>query len=151
MQWPAELLSGPAFEHGPAVRALWRQGFNWESWKHNWFEKINQQAQEIADLGFTAVWLPPFTGAVLMKGVVPSRACIVHWVCAWGQANGRIPSAPVGVPPPTSRELAAEMGGGWLWAGGMDNMYLPCCRTIILRSVGLPGTWRQSCKGIGQQ
>lgn len=38
------------------------QGFNWESWKHNWFENMTHKAQEIADLGFTAVWLPPFTG-----------------------------------------------------------------------------------------
>ena len=54
----------------PAARCL--QGFNWESWKHGWFNKMTDQAQEIADMGFTAVWLPPFTGAALRGALLRS-------------------------------------------------------------------------------
>ncbi|EFN59358.1 hypothetical protein CHLNCDRAFT_56714 [Chlorella variabilis] len=47
------------------------QGFNWESWRNNWFEHISGQAQEIADMGFTSVWLPPFTDSVSEQGYMP--------------------------------------------------------------------------------
>jgi hypothetical protein len=47
------------------------QGFNWESWKHNWFDHIAHQAQELAQMGFTTVWLPPFTDSVSEQGYMP--------------------------------------------------------------------------------
>ncbi|GAB4821757.1 hypothetical protein N2152v2_008803 [Parachlorella kessleri] len=52
-------------------REILLQGFNWESWKNNWYDTVTQQAQEIADMGFTAVWLPPFTDSVSEQGYMP--------------------------------------------------------------------------------
>jgi hypothetical protein len=47
------------------------QGFNWESWRHNWYETLEAQADAIADLGFTVVWLPPPTQSVSPQGYMP--------------------------------------------------------------------------------
>ncbi|PSC70086.1 alpha amylase domain [Micractinium conductrix] len=49
------------------------QGFNWESWKHHggWFQHMAGQAQELAAMGFTTVWLPPFTDSVSEQGYMP--------------------------------------------------------------------------------
>ena len=46
----------------PPLAPLSPQGFNWESWKHNWFNTITDKAPQIAEMGFSAIWLPPFTG-----------------------------------------------------------------------------------------
>lgn len=66
------------------------QGFNWESWKHGWFQHIEGQAQEIADLGFTTIWLPPFTGERAGRARVGGEwdcSCLPH-----GSAGGMVAS-----------------------------------------------------------
>ncbi|PSC71161.1 alpha-amylase chloroplastic [Micractinium conductrix] len=49
------------------------QGFNWDSWKQHggWFNHVKARAAEVAGLGFTAVWLPPFTQSVSNEGYMP--------------------------------------------------------------------------------
>lgn len=47
------------------------QGFNWESWRHDWYNSLGQQIDAIADAGFTVVWLPPPTDSVSAQGYMP--------------------------------------------------------------------------------
>ena len=49
------------------------QGFNWESCNSSkkWFNVIADEAREIKDAGFTAVWLPPPTDSVSDQGYLP--------------------------------------------------------------------------------
>ena len=49
------------------------QGFNWDSWRTEggYYEMIGRRAKEIADLGFTLVWMPPFTDSVSQEGYMP--------------------------------------------------------------------------------
>ncbi|KAL3157728.1 alpha-amylase [Trebouxia sp. C0010 RCD-2024] len=47
------------------------QGFNWESWKQGWYHKLMDQADEIADMGITCIWLPPPTDSVSPQGYMP--------------------------------------------------------------------------------
>ncbi|KAI3433674.1 hypothetical protein D9Q98_003483 [Chlorella vulgaris] len=64
-------LEGTAGKAEGTGQEVLLQGFNWESWKHNWFDHIAQQAQELAQMGFTTVWLPPFTDSVSEQGYMP--------------------------------------------------------------------------------
>ncbi len=47
------------------------QAFNWESHNQNWFQRVTEQANRFASLGFTCVWLPPFTESVSPQGYMP--------------------------------------------------------------------------------
>ena len=47
------------------------QGFNWESWKHSWYATLEEQADAIADAGFSMIWLPPPTESVSPQGYMP--------------------------------------------------------------------------------
>lgn len=47
------------------------QGFNWESWKHTWYDTLEAQIDAIADVGFTMLWLPPPTDSVSTQGYMP--------------------------------------------------------------------------------
>jgi len=49
------------------------QGFNWDSSKHHrgWYQELKGQVDEIADYGFTLVWLPPPTDSVSSEGYMP--------------------------------------------------------------------------------
>ncbi|PRW59861.1 alpha amylase domain [Chlorella sorokiniana] len=49
------------------------QGFNWDSWKQQggWFNHVAGRAEELATLGFTTIWLPPFTQSVSAEGYLP--------------------------------------------------------------------------------
>ncbi len=47
------------------------QAFNWESHSQNWFQRVAEQADRFASLGFTCVWLPPFTESVSPQGYMP--------------------------------------------------------------------------------
>ena len=47
------------------------QGFNWESHRENWWQRLNQQAQRFSDLGFTLIWIPPPTASVAAQGYMP--------------------------------------------------------------------------------
>ena len=53
--------TGPAAGNGYEIIL---QGFNWESCKEPWYKKLAAQAQEIAEAGFTAIWLPPSSDSV---------------------------------------------------------------------------------------
>eukprot|EP00976_Prorocentrum_cordatum_P091491 1188560-Prorocentrum_minimum.AAC.3 len=47
------------------------QGFNWESHKTSYYSVIAGQAKEIAEMGFTQIWLPPPTDSVSNEGYMP--------------------------------------------------------------------------------
>lgn len=47
------------------------QGFNWESSKEDWYVKITKQAAGFAEVGYTAVWMPPPSDAVSPEGYLP--------------------------------------------------------------------------------
>jgi alpha-amylase len=53
------------------ILAAASQGFNWESCKEPWYKKLAEQARELAELGFTAIWLPPHTDSVSSQGYLP--------------------------------------------------------------------------------
>ncbi|GMI98235.1 hypothetical protein HRI_003492800 [Hibiscus trionum] len=48
------------------------QGFNWESWRREWYQELAQKAADLSQLGITAVWLPPPTESVAPQGYMPS-------------------------------------------------------------------------------
>lgn len=61
------LQGGGATSTGPAAGdgfEIILQGFNWESHKGSWYKKLSEQAKNIADAGFSAVWLPPPSASV---------------------------------------------------------------------------------------
>lgn len=64
----AGLSSGPAAGSG---REIVLQGFNWESHRDKWYAKLESQVDEIAEAGFTAVWLPPPSDSVSAQGYLP--------------------------------------------------------------------------------
>lgn len=67
--------TGPAAGNGYEIIL---QGFNWESCKDPWYRKLVGQAREIAEAGFTAVWLPPPTDSVSSQvwGVCGGEVCL---------------------------------------------------------------------------
>lgn len=40
-------------------REILFQGFNWESNKDEWWKRLSDKVPDLADSGFTSVWLPP--------------------------------------------------------------------------------------------
>ena len=54
-------------------KCIMLQGFNWESCNSHkkWFNVVADEAREIAEAGFTAVWLPPPTDSVSDQGYLP--------------------------------------------------------------------------------
>jgi hypothetical protein len=48
--------SGPACGNGFEIIL---QAFNWESHKQDYYNLLRSQAAEIADVGITAIWMPP--------------------------------------------------------------------------------------------
>lgn len=50
------------------------QGFNWDSSRHGhgWYEILSSQVDEIADFGFSVVWMPPPTASVSSEGYMPT-------------------------------------------------------------------------------
>lgn len=64
----AGISSGPAAGSG---REVILQVFNWESHRESWYRKLEAQADEIAEAGFTAVWLPPPSDSVSAQGYLP--------------------------------------------------------------------------------
>lgn len=52
-------------------REIMLQGFNWESWKNNWYKTLESQVDAIVQAGFTVVWLPPPTDSVSPQGYMP--------------------------------------------------------------------------------
>lgn len=64
----AGISSGPAAGSGKEIIL---QGFNWESHRDRWYSKLESQVDEIAEAGFTAVWLPPPSDSVSAQGYLP--------------------------------------------------------------------------------
>ncbi|XP_078163645.1 alpha-amylase-like 2 isoform X1 [Carex rostrata] len=62
--------TGEIIKHG---REIIFQGFNWESKKSNWWEFLLNKFPDIAELGFTSVWLPPPTQSVAPEGYLPQN------------------------------------------------------------------------------
>ncbi|XP_052480057.1 uncharacterized protein LOC105802507 isoform X1 [Gossypium raimondii] len=48
------------------------QGFNWESWRRQWYQELAFKAADLSHSGITAVWLPPPTQSVAPQGYMPS-------------------------------------------------------------------------------
>lgn len=66
--------AAPGVSSGPAAgsgREIILQGFNWESHRDKWYVKLESQLDEIAEAGFTAVWLPPPSDSVSAQGYLP--------------------------------------------------------------------------------
>lgn len=47
------------------------QGFNWESWRRQWYQELAFKAADLSHSGITAVWLPPPTESVAPQGKSP--------------------------------------------------------------------------------
>ena len=52
-------------------REVMLQGFNWESHKFDWYSLVGERAGEIAETGFTQIWLPPCTDSLAPEGYLP--------------------------------------------------------------------------------
>ncbi|XP_019244553.1 PREDICTED: uncharacterized protein LOC109224428 isoform X1 [Nicotiana attenuata] len=48
------------------------QGFNWESWRKQWYLELANKAADLSRSGITAVWFPPPTESVAPQGYMPS-------------------------------------------------------------------------------
>lgn len=48
------------------------QGFNWESWRRQWYQELAIKAADLSQSGITAVWFPPPTESVAPQGYMPS-------------------------------------------------------------------------------
>ncbi|KAK9924938.1 hypothetical protein M0R45_033279 [Rubus argutus] len=48
------------------------QGFNWESWRRQWYLDLAPKASDLSKIGVTAVWFPPPTESVAPQGYMPS-------------------------------------------------------------------------------
>ena len=71
---PAFLQPPPTKPSGPAAGSGYEiilQGFNWESCKEPWYRKLAELAPQLAEDGFTAIWMPPASDAVSAQGYLP--------------------------------------------------------------------------------
>eukprot|EP00192_Tetraselmis_astigmatica_P007506 CAMPEP_0117654098 /NCGR_PEP_ID=MMETSP0804-20121206/3558_1 /TAXON_ID=1074897 /ORGANISM="Tetraselmis astigmatica, Strain CCMP880" /LENGTH=714 /DNA_ID=CAMNT_0005460347 /DNA_START=1 /DNA_END=2145 /DNA_ORIENTATION=- len=50
---------------------IFLQAFNWDSCKQQWYKKLKEQLQFIAESGITTIWLPPPTDSVSPQGYLP--------------------------------------------------------------------------------
>lgn len=48
------------------------QGFNWESWRRQWYLELASKAADLSRCGITSVWFPPPTESVAPQGYMPS-------------------------------------------------------------------------------
>nr|XP_011467888.1 PREDICTED: uncharacterized protein LOC101298534 [Fragaria vesca subsp. vesca]XP_011467889.1 PREDICTED: uncharacterized protein LOC101298534 [Fragaria vesca subsp. vesca] len=48
------------------------QGFNWESWRRQWYLDLAPKAADLSKIGVTSVWFPPPTESVAPQGYMPS-------------------------------------------------------------------------------
>lgn len=53
-------------------RHILLQGFHWESHKTNWFTMLQSFVGDIKALGFTYVWIPPFSKSADKQGYLPN-------------------------------------------------------------------------------
>ena len=68
---PLRPLGGEVIRPEGSGAEVLLQGFNWDSWKNDWYETVIKQAPAIAAMGFTAIWLPPPTNSVSRQGYMP--------------------------------------------------------------------------------
>lgn len=54
------------------------QGFNWESWRRQWYLELATKAADLSRCGITAVWLPPPTESVAPQGSFASFIYFSH-------------------------------------------------------------------------
>eukprot|EP00270_Netrium_digitus_P009096 TRINITY_DN275_c0_g1_i6.p1 TRINITY_DN275_c0_g1~~TRINITY_DN275_c0_g1_i6.p1 ORF type:complete len:498 (+),score=72.75 TRINITY_DN275_c0_g1_i6:90-1583(+) len=61
------------------------QAFNWESWKHpeGWYNVLMRLPEDLAEAGFTDIWLPPSSKSVAPQGYMPSQLYNLN-ECAYG-------------------------------------------------------------------
>lgn len=63
----------PKIEPGTGTgREIVFQGFNWESWRRQWYLELAPKAADLSHSGITAVWFPPPTESVAPQGYMPS-------------------------------------------------------------------------------
>ncbi|KAH0456337.1 hypothetical protein IEQ34_014244 [Dendrobium chrysotoxum] len=65
-----------AFADGGVIRngrEILFQGFNWESHKSDWWVNLEKKVSDLAESGFTSVWLPPATHSVSPEGYLPQN------------------------------------------------------------------------------
>ncbi|XP_065855387.1 uncharacterized protein [Euphorbia lathyris] len=53
-------------------REIVLQGFNWESWRRQWYLELAPKAADLSKCGITSVWFPPPTQSVAPQGYMPS-------------------------------------------------------------------------------
>ncbi|KAE8734497.1 Alpha-amylase 3 [Hibiscus syriacus] len=72
VQWQ-RTLDETKLEPGTGTgREIVFQGFNWESWRRQWYQELALKAADLSQSGITAVWLPPPTESVAPQGYMPS-------------------------------------------------------------------------------
>lgn len=70
---PKTVPEQPKIEPGTGTgREIVFQGFNWESWRRQWYLEMAPKAADLSKSGITAVWLPPPTQSVAPQGYMPS-------------------------------------------------------------------------------
>ncbi|KAJ9522786.1 hypothetical protein QJQ45_019818 [Haematococcus lacustris] len=65
---PQRVGSGPGAGNGYEILL---QAFNWESWKHSYYRTLKSQVKDIANTGFTSIWMPPPSDSVSEQGYLP--------------------------------------------------------------------------------
>ncbi|XP_021905353.1 uncharacterized protein LOC110820232 [Carica papaya] len=72
IQWQ-RTLEQTKLESGTGTgREIVFQGFNWESWRRQWYLDLASKTADLSHCGVTAVWLPPPTESVAPQGYMPS-------------------------------------------------------------------------------
>nr|QED40920.1 alpha amylase a3 [Agave tequilana] len=62
--------------HGEVIqngREILFQGFNWESHKNDWWKNLEKKVIDLAESGFTSVWLPPAIQSFSSEGYLPQN------------------------------------------------------------------------------
>lgn len=62
-----------AVESEEYLNTVLLQGFHWTSHRHEWYKILQEKAQEIAEAGYTHVWLPPPSHSVSPEGYLPGH------------------------------------------------------------------------------
>ncbi|XP_020261766.1 probable alpha-amylase 2 isoform X2 [Asparagus officinalis] len=71
-----EIFQEADSEKGEVIRKgkeILFQGFNWESHKNVWWKNLEKKMTDLAESGFTSVWLPPATQSFSSEGYLPQN------------------------------------------------------------------------------
>ncbi|KAJ4759323.1 Alpha-amylase [Rhynchospora pubera] len=66
----ASAQAGGVIKNG---REILFQGFNWESKNNNWWEHLANKIPDLANSGFTSIWLPPPAQSLSPDGYLPQN------------------------------------------------------------------------------